>query len=65
MQEKNENYILFLAQSMGDLGVFLSLDKAIVWMFISTVGMLISIMVFGILADKIGRKKHMQFMTSA
>lgn len=34
-----------------------TLAKASGWMFISTVGMLIGIAVFGILADKIGRKK--------
>ncbi len=34
-----------------------SLAKASGWMLISTIGMLIGIAVFGILADKIGRKK--------
>lgn len=41
-----------LAQKYG-----YTLAKASGWMFISTIGMLIGIAVFGILADKIGRKK--------
>jgi MFS family permease len=61
--------IMCFIQNFGYYGIFswmptvlsqkynYSLAKASGWMFISTIGMLIGIMVFGILADKIGRKK--------
>ncbi|MGG3493372.1 MFS transporter, partial [Brevibacillus choshinensis] len=61
--------IMSFIQNFGYYGIFswmptvlsekygYSLAKASGWMLISTVGMLIGIMVFGILADRIGRKK--------
>lgn len=61
--------IMSFIQNFGYYGIFswmptvlaqkygYTLAKASGWMLISTIGMLIGIMVFGILADKIGRKK--------
>ncbi|HET6871872.1 MAG TPA: MFS transporter [Sporolactobacillaceae bacterium] len=61
--------IMSFIQNFGYYGIFswmptilankygYTLGKASGWMFISTIGMLIGITVFGILADKIGRKK--------
>ncbi|MDR7318596.1 MFS transporter [Brevibacillus nitrificans] len=61
--------IMSFIQNFGYYGIFswmptvlsekygYSLAKASGWMLISTIGMLIGIMTFGILADKIGRKK--------
>lgn len=61
--------IMSFIQNFGYYGIFswmptvlsqkygYTLAKASGWMLISTIGMLIGIMVFGILADRIGRKK--------
>jgi MFS family permease len=61
--------IMCFIQNFGYYGIFTwmptvlsqkyhyTLAKASGWMLISTVGMLIGIIIFGILADKIGRKK--------
>ncbi|MFD3450494.1 MFS transporter [Microbacteriaceae bacterium 4G12] len=61
--------IMSFIQNFGYYGIFTwmptilankygyTLAKASGWMFISTIGMLIGIGVFGILADKIGRRK--------
>jgi benzoate transport len=61
--------IMTFIQNFGYYGIFswmptvlaekygYTLAKASGWMLISTIGMLIGIMLFGILADKIGRKK--------
>ena len=61
--------IMAFIQNFGYYGIFswmptvlaekygYSLAKASGWLFISTVGMMIGIILFGILADRIGRKK--------
>jgi benzoate transport len=61
--------IMSFIQNFGYYGIFswmptilankygYTLSKASGWMLISTIGMLIGITIFGILADKIGRKK--------
>lgn len=61
--------ILTFIQNFGYYGIYgwmptvlsqkygYSLAKSSSWMFISTVGMMIGIAIFGVLADKIGRKK--------
>ncbi|GIM48015.1 MFS transporter [Collibacillus ludicampi] len=61
--------IMCFIQNFGYYGIFTwmptvlsqkygyTLAKASGWLFISTVGMLVGILLFGILADKIGRKK--------
>lgn len=65
----NWSYYYVIHQNFGYYGIFTwmptilankynyTLAKASGWMFISTIGMLIGIATFGILADKIGRRK--------